>query len=191
MAKKYDWELIEKDVLEGFLTFPEIAEKHGIDRSYLHKQIKKRNWTPQKSTKSTNVDLLESTFISDVAKDRYYLIKDKMGDVLTELDDLSLIPLVNAYARMIELEAIVLKEGVSIVSPKTGSPYQNPNYNALLSTTKSVAALGKELGLTVRSRKQVGISPKSDKKDESIFNIVDSFNMEDYNDPKSLNYVDV
>ena len=180
MAKKYDWKLIENDVLNDNLSFSEIAEKHGIDRSYLHKQAKKRNWTREKSTKSTSVDLLESTFISDVAKDRYYLTKDKMGDVLTIIDDNILIPLVNMYARMIELEGIVKKEGVSVISPKTGAPYQNPNYNALLSATKSVASLGKELGLTVSSRKRVGISQKSDTKEESIFDKIDKFKLKDY-----------
>lgn len=116
--------------------------------------------------------LINGMFISKVAKERYDLTKEKMGEELTIIDDHILIPLVNMYSRMIELEAIVLKEGVTIVSPRTGAPYANPNYNALLAATKSVASLGKELGLTVTSRKRAGVRPQGNEKKESIFDLV-------------------
>ncbi len=169
MTKKYDWESIKKDFLEGILSIDEMTEKHGIDRSYLYKRAKKCDWERQKSTKSTGVELIEGVFISGFARDRYNLTREKMGDVLTIIDDNILIPLCNQYSRMIELEKIVSIEGVTIVSPKTGASYANPNYNALLSATKTVASLGKELGLTVSSRKRAGIPTKPDRKKKKSF----------------------
>lgn len=162
MTNKYDWESIQKDFMEGILSIYEMTEKHGVDKRYLYKRAKKCKWERKKSTISTGVELIEGVFISGLARDRYHLTKEEMGDVLTIIDDNILIPLCNQYARMIELEKIVLLEGVTTISPKTGAAYANPNYNALLSATKTVASLGKELGLTVSSRKRAGILIQQD-----------------------------
>lgn len=173
MSKKHDWKLIEKDVLDGILNFKEIAEKHGVDRSYLHKQAKKQNWTPQKSTKSTVVELLENAFISAFARDQYYLAKEKMSTNLTIIDDFSLKNWANLCGTIHKLEMIVLEEGETIISPKTGSPYQNPNYNALISAKKTYQTLGKELGLTPTSRKRAGVTMEAEKKKKTIFDLID------------------
>lgn len=155
------------------MSYSEMCKKHDIDKGYLSREAKKKGWVRSEVKKSRPPRLIDGKFISKVAKDRYELTKEKMGDELTIIDDHILIPLVNMYSRMIELEAIVSKEGVSIVSPKTGAPYTNPNYNALLSATKSVASLGKELGLTVTSRKRAGVTPKNQQKEESIFDLLE------------------
>ena len=172
MAKKYDWELIEKDYLDENINISEIAEKHDIDRSYLHKQVKKRNWTREKSTKVHSVDLLENAFISGFARDQYYLAKEKMSTNLTIIDDFSLKNWANLCGTIHKLEKVVQEEGETIISPKTGSPYQNPNYNALISAKKTYQTLGKELGLTPQSRKKAGVTMEKEKKENSIFDII-------------------
>lgn len=174
MAEKYDWETIEKDFLQGILNISEIAEKHGVDRSYLHKQVKKRNWKQEKSTQSTGVDLIENAFISGFARDQYYLAKDKMSTNLTIIDDFSLKNWANLCGTIHKLEMIVMEEGETIVSPKTGSPYQNPNYNALISAKKTYQTLGKELGLTPTSRKRAGVTMEAEEKKKSIFELVEA-----------------
>ena len=191
MTKKYDWESIEEDILAGNLSFPKIAEKHGIDRSYLHKQVKKRNLKRGKSTKVHIVDLIEGAFISEFARDRYYLTKEKMGDEWTIIDDNILIPLCNQYARVIELEKIVQVEGVTIISSKTGAPYANPNYNALQGSIKTVASLGKELALTVASRKRAGISPNTDKEKDDFWDSIINRDSFQNTDPSKPNYLNV
>lgn len=170
MSNRYNWKAIEKDYIAGELTISDISDKYKIDKGYLHREAKKRNWVRAKVKKSTAPKLIDNAFISEIAKEKYEAIKSKMGDTLTELDDIALIPLCNQYARMINLEQVVLKEGVTIISSK-GVPYANPNYNALLTTVKTVASLSKELGLTVSSRKKIGVVPKSDSKKDDIFDI--------------------
>lgn len=178
MSERYNWKQVEDDYIEGVLNLSDIQKKHDIDKGYLCREAKKRGWVRARVKKSPLPRLIDGKFISKVAKDRYELTKEKMGDELTMIDDHILIPLVNMYSRMIELEAIVLKEGVTAISPKTGSAYANPNYNALLSATKSVASLGKELGLTVTSRKRAGVSANGIKEKESIFEMIENM-MED------------
>lgn len=173
MAEKYDWETIEKDYSNGILNISEIAEKHGVDRSYLHKQAKKRNWKQEKSTQSTSVDLIENAFISEFARDQYYLAKDKMSTNLTIIDDFSLKNWANLCGTIHKLETIVMEEGETIISPKTGSPYQNPNYNALISAKKTYQTLGKELGLTPTSRKRAGVTMGGEEKEKTIFDMVE------------------
>jgi P27 family predicted phage terminase small subunit len=174
VSDRYNWKQLEEDYTEGVLSYADMCKKHDIDKGYLCREAKKREWVRAEVKKSPPPRLIGGKFISRVAKDRYELTKEKMGDELNIIDDHILIPLVNMYARMLELEAIVLKEGVSVISPKTGASYTNPSYNALLSATKSVASLGKELGLTVTSRKRAGVSPKIKETKKSIFDLVDT-----------------
>ena len=162
MSGRYDWEAIKRDYEAGKLTFAQMSERYHIDMGYLHRQAKKKGWNRKTVKKSRAPRLIDNAFISKIARDKYREITEKMGDALTELDDIALIPLCNQYARMLDLELTVMTEGVTILSSK-GVPYNNPNYNALLSTVKVVSALSKELGLTVTSRKRAGISPAASK----------------------------
>ncbi len=84
------------------------------------------------------------------------------------------------YERYIELEHDLAEEGVVLVSEKTGGRYQNPTFTALQAVQKTLLTYANQLGLSMSSRKILGIKLGSDKKSEkSIFDFANDINSMD------------
>ena len=99
-------------------------------------------------------------------------------------------PLVVAYAktyqRYLELEAIVDEEGVVVVSPKTGATYMNPHYSALQSAIANLAKLGDKLGLSIASRKRLGLVLGADDKTGDLFELAEKLSGDDVDDDQDI-----
>lgn len=169
-----DLQKLKADVEDGSLSRAKLAEMYGCSESNIRKLIKKHGWKdPRKraGANGANDDLIDAT-----AAKKFEEIKAELGDQITKSDEMLLSALSNQFSRYVRLEREVMKEGEVVISAK-GSPYLNPKYNALQSAAKTLTTLGKEFGLSIASRKRVGIQPETRKEDnEGIFAIAASLN---------------
>ena len=178
MSSKYDLKAIEKALNDG-VSYSEISTRYSINRGYISKLAKKYNW--EISNKKTEVNTVKH-LIDDVAIAKFNQMKDTLGKQVTVIDEPILIILANQYATYIELEKKVKTEGITLYNDKGRPSFINPTYNAMQSVIKTLAAISKEFGLTIASRKRHNINIAGEgKKEKSIFNIDpgdDDFNLE-------------
>jgi len=122
--------------------------------------------------KHTKVDSSgELFFINENSEKKFNETKTRLGDQLSVIDESLLLALCNQYARYVELEKKVMKEGETTISTK-GIPYLNPTYTALLSSIKALTSLSKEFGLTIASRKRAGVTLTQADKAKSLFDLI-------------------
>ena len=177
MKKFINWENIKIEYETGKYPNTAIADKYGITESAIRKKAKAEEWEKPLKDKTSAKRRKKSHLNGDIAKEKFEDIKEELGTQMSSLDNPLLVALCNQYERYVNLEKRVINEGEVIISPRTGASYLNPTYNALQSSLKTLATLSKEFGLTVASRKRVGveIANKDDEKD-SIFNIMSKIN---------------
>jgi len=171
-SKDIDWETIKKVYETEQISNVALAAAHNITESAIRRRAKKEGWKKFETKKPHPYNVIKEKnhtdengnfFIDNEAKKQFKSLKNRLGDQITAVDEPLLVALCNQNSRYKTLEKRVIKEGEVTISSK-GVPYLNPTYNALQSTLKTMATLSKEFGLTIASRKRVGVSTSVDDK---------------------------
>ena len=176
------WKEIRADYEGSRVSVRALAKKYGLNRNKINEKRKSENWVKYlptaKSAKSkTALSATDTVILGQIAVRKIEEVKAELGDHYSNLDEPLIVVFAKNYERYVELEHALAVEGVVLRSEKTGGMYQNPNFTALQAVQKTLLTYANQLGLSMSSRKMLGIKPGSGKKSEmSLFDISDDIN---------------
>ena len=160
-----------------------LSAKYSIPRNKLNKIIKSENWLKYGSSRNgakikTARTASHSKILGPTAQRKIKEVQEELGDNYSPVDEPLLVAFAKSYERMIELELTIVHEGIVLTSEKTGGKYLNPTFTALQAVQKTLLTFANQLGLSMTSRKLLGIKlGGSDKKSEmSLFDIASDVN---------------
>lgn len=179
-----DWEAVEKQVSGTSKSVRAIAKDFGMSHTKLNAKIKKEGWTryvPAVSVSSSDVEnsgahveILGRTALRKIEE-----IKHELGTNYSNLDEPLIVMYAKSYEHYIALEKKIAFEGYVVTSPKTKATYLNPTFSALQSVQKTLVTIANQLGLSMISRKTLGLKLGDGKpKEESLFEYVDRISNE-------------
>ena len=185
-AVRWEYENCKEIELDGVKvkpSFRNLAKKYKTNHMAISRRAKVENWQkydPVAVVKKANsaqrtelkavaghYQLLDSVGARKIKE----IIKELGADNYSHIDEPLIVMYALQYQRLLKLEALVQVENETIISSK-GLPYLNPNFNALQSVSNSLAKLGDRLGISVASRKRIGI--KLGKKEDKVKSLFDS-----------------
>lgn len=178
-----DMDALEKQVSGTSRSLRSIAKDFGISHTQLNKIVKKEGWTryiPAVSVsnsnveeKSPHVEILGRTALRKIEE-----IKHELGENYSNLDEPLIVMYAKSYEHYISLESKLLVEGYTVISPKTGGRYLNPTFSALQSVQKTLVTIANQLGLSMISRKTLGLRLGEKPKEQSLFDYVEQISNE-------------
>jgi len=180
--KPVDWENLEKDYRSGaFATKAAMAERYACSTTAINKKAKKERWPEYEPSSEVLAKVSKNPpakphekILGPIAKRKMQEITAELGEYYSSVDE----PLIVGYGWTYEMyinESMTLaKENAVIESPKTGSKYINPRFNAVMMLQKNIVTLANQLGLSIASRKKLGIDfeDKDGKRTGSLFDMV-------------------
>lgn len=179
-----DMDALEKQVSGTSRSLRSIAKDFGISHTQLNKIVKKEGWpryVPAVGVSSSEVENIKPhvEILGRTALRKIEEIKHELGDKYSNLDEPLIVMYAKSYEHYISLEGKLAIEGYTIMSPKTGGRYLNPTFSALQSVQKTLVTIANQLGLSMISRKTLGIKLGDGKpKEESLFEYVDRISNE-------------
>jgi len=184
-----NWDLVKSEVEGSSASVRSIARKYGTSHTIINKKIKSgefNRYVPNVSVSKNNLEKKQHiAILGKTALRKIEEVKTELGKHYSSIDEPLIVAYAKTYERYLELEIQVKNEGITIQSPKTGASYLNPTYNALKAEQKTLLTFANQLGLSIVSRKTLGIKMGSDGKDQpSIFDFVDDIN-------KNMDAIDV
>jgi len=160
-----------------------LAEKYGIPRNKLNKIIKSDEWLKYGSSRSSAKNKTARTaphagILGATAQRKIKEVQEELGENYSPVDEPLIVVFAKNYERMIELELQVISEGVVLESGKTGGRYLNPTFTALQAVQKTLLTFANQLGLSMTSRKLLGIKlgDSGRKSEMSLFDIASDIN---------------
>lgn len=177
---KVDWDSIKLEVEGTDKSVRAIALEYGISHTLVNKKIKTENWKRYVPTMSVSNYDAENPHIAVLGKTAIRKIdevKRELGKNYSSVDEPLIVMYAKSYERYIELEKKVQQEGYISVSYKTGSTYINPTFNALQMVQKTLVTIANQLGLSMLSRKQLGLKlGNQPSMEQSIFDFANDIN---------------
>ncbi len=176
-SAKFDYE--NEDI-----TLAILAERYGKYPMFWTREAKKGGWTKHEASSDVTQKrpITQKSFdgiLSTVAVRKIKEIVEELGEHYSPIDEPVLVVYAKSYEYFIKLSKKVDEDGISLVSPKTGSLYANPNFNSWLAVGKNIASIGEKIGVTEAARRRIGITLGGDDKTESLFDFVDKMMDED------------
>ena len=184
-----DWESMQWEYENMKISMTALSRKYGTYTMAVSREARKRGWVKYDPIKKA-VDEFESNnpsekkveykkqvtnpngMLDTVAVRKIQEIVKELGDNYSPVDEPLVVMYAKSYQRYLKLEAIVDEEGEVVISPKTGGTYMNPNFSALQAVISNMAKLGDKLGLSIASRKRIGLSLVKEEKTKSLFDMV-------------------
>ncbi len=168
-TKIIDWENIKIDWLGAkFASENALASHYGVSRQGISKKSKKEGWgdfvpLSKKAPVTTNSGSVTNPH-------------DQIENY-SHVDEPLIVCYAKAYERYIDLEVQMSSQDVVSTSSKTGAQYLNPLFNAIQMTQKTLVTIGGQLGLSIYSRKKMGmkLGEESDK-GGSLFDFANDIN---------------
>lgn len=184
-TKTIDWENIRIDWSGGkFASENALASHYGVSRQGISKKAKKEEWgdfvplskKSQVTTTSDGVTNPHDKILGAIAMRKIEELKKELGENYSHVDEPLIVCYAKAYERYIDLEVQMSLQEVVSTSTK-GGKYLNPLFNAIQMTQKTLVTIGGQLGLSIYSRKKMGIKlgEESDK-GGSLFDFADDIN---------------
>ena len=179
-----DWEEVEKQVSGTSKSVRGIAKEFGMSPAKLNEKIKKEGWTryvPPVSVSSSDVENIKPhvEILGRTALRQIEEIKHELGDKYSNLDEPLIVMYAKSYEHYISLEGKLAREGYTIMSKKTGGSYLNPTFSALQAVQKTLVTIANHLGLSMISRKTLGLKLGDKKpKEQSLFDYVEQISSE-------------
>lgn len=184
--KTIEWGKLEIDYRAGtFLTKAAMAERYGCSPTAINKKAEKEGWPFYEPSK----EVLEKASKKPVAKPHEKILgtvamrkidelKRELGNNYSSVDEPLIVSYAKSYERYLSLEMKMSTEDEVLYSPKTGSAYLNPLFNAIQMVQKNIVTLANQLGLSIASRKRMGMHLGDDEfnKTPSLFDIGNSIN---------------
>ena len=160
-----------------------LSAQYDIPRNKLNKIIKSDEWLKYGSSgssanKSVTQSAPHSEILGSIAKRKIKEVREELGDHYSPVDEPLIVVFAKTYERYISLEKTLMSEGEVLESEKTGGKYLNPTFTALQAVQKTLLTYANQLGLSMTSRKLLGIKlGDANKKSEmSLFDIVSDVN---------------
>jgi len=183
--EEIDWESMQWDYENSKIGMKKLGEKYGTYPMQISREAKKRKWVKYDPVKMA-LDKYENKpavvnhngMLDTVAVRKIYEIVEELGDNYSPVDEPLVVMYAKNYQRYLRLESIVDKEGEVCISPKAGATYMNPHFSALQAVISNMAKLGDKLGLSIASRKRIGISLGAKEKTKSLFDIVEDLSQD-------------
>lgn len=159
-----------------------LSDKYDIPRNKLNKIIKSDEWLKYGSSRSGAKNSVTPTaphaeILGPTAQRKIKEVQEELGDHYSPVDEPLIVVFAKTYERYIELEITLITEGVVLTGAKGGN-YLNPTFTALQAVQKTLLTYANQLGLSMTSRKLLGIKlGGSGKKSElSLFDIASDIN---------------
>lgn len=170
-------DLIKEAVENTKRSYRDIAKEFGTNHTQIGNLVKNNNWNVEhRVSKNSNVSTLEakphSAILGKTAVRKIEEIKKELGKQYSPVDEPLIVMYAKSYERYIDLES---KLGLSVdriiaISSKTGSEYLSPLFTATLAIQKNLVTIANQLGLSIASRKKLGLNfKKEDEGQTSIF----------------------
>lgn len=168
-------------------SYRAIAKDHGTSHTTLQKIVKEKKWNTShrisKNSKTPQVSMpAHAAILGKIAVRKIEEIKDELGDKYSPVDEPLIVMYAKSYERYISLEKKMGLdvEGIIATSSKTGGIYLSPIFTATLAIQKNLVTIANQLGLSIASRKKLGIKfERPGQKQASIFDIVGELSKED------------
>ncbi|WP_345969630.1 P27 family phage terminase small subunit [Sulfurimonas sp. HSL1-6] len=184
--KPVDWEKLEKDYRAGeFATKAAMAERYGCSTTAINKKAKKEGW-PIYEPRSEVLEKVSKKppakphekILGPIAMRKIDELKNELGEHYSSVDEPLIVSYAKSYERYLDLEKRMVDEDVIAYSSKTGSAYIHPLFNAIQMTQKTLVTLAGQLGLSIASRKKLGINFNGEdgKRTQSLFDIAGTIN---------------
>ena len=163
-----------------------MAGSYGCSTTAINKKAKKEGWpfyepsseVLEKVSKKPPAKPHEK-ILGPIAMRKINELKNELGEHYSSVDEPLIVSYAKSYERYLELENEMAKEdSVIAYSSKTGSAYIHPLFNAIQMTQKTLVTLANQLGLSIASRKKLGISfgEKDGERTGSLFDIAGTIN---------------
>ena len=180
-------ESIKKEVENTKRSYRAIAKEFGTNHTQIGILIKLHNWKIEhRVSKNSNISTTEYNphvaILGKTAIRKIEEIKKELGKQYSPVDEPLIVMYAKSYERYIDLES---KLGLSVdkiisISTKTGSEYMSPLFTATLAIQKNLVTIANQLGLSIASRKKLGLNfKKEDEGQTSIFDFAKGFAMDD------------
>jgi P27 family predicted phage terminase small subunit len=177
LAKDIDWAHIRTEYEETTKSVRMIARENNITHGAIQRTAKLQGWKKFSPDGVVNDRALvgKNPILGKIALRKMNELIYELGENYSALDE----PLVAIYASNYELwieqMMIVKEEGLISISSK-GSEYLSANFSALLPLQKSMITIANHLGLSISSRKRIGMTTKVDPQESSLFDIGSELN---------------
>jgi len=183
--EEIDWESMQWDYENTKVGMKKLGNKYGTYPMQISREAKKRNWVKYDPVKiamqkheTKKAVINPNGMLDTVAVRKIQEIVKELGDNYSPVDEPLVVMYAKNYQRYLNLEAVVDSEGVTCMSPKTGATYMNPNFSALQAVISNMSKLGDKLGLSIASRKRIGLSLEKEDKTQSLFDLVDGMSQD-------------
>lgn len=114
--------------------------------------------------------------LGSIAMRKIEELKKELGENYSHVDEPLIVCYAKAYERYIDLEVLMSTENVVSTSTK-GGKYLNPLFNAIQMTQKTLVTIGSQLGLSIYSRKRMGMKlGEENDKGGGLFDFADDIN---------------
>jgi len=160
-----------------------LSAQYHIPRNKLNKIIKLENWTKYGSSQGSAKNKMAQTaphadIFGTIAKRKMQEVREELGEHYSQVDEPLIIVFAKTFERYIDLERTLMNEGEVLESEKTGGKYLNPTFTALQAVQKSLLTYANQLGLSMTSRKLLGIKlgGRDKKSEKSLFDIASDIN---------------
>ena len=177
--EEIDCESMQWDYENTKIGMKKLGEKYGTYPMQISRMARKLDWEKYDPIKAA-LEKYENKpavinpngMLDTVAVRKIQEIVKELGDNYSPVDEPLVVMYAKNYQRYLKLENIVDAEGEVCISPKTGATYMNPNFSALQAVISNMAKLGDKLGLSIASRKRIGLSLGVEEKTKSLFDLV-------------------
>jgi len=180
-----DWENIKIDWLGAkFASENALASHYGVSRQGISKKAKKEEWgnfvplskKAPVTTTSDGVTNPHDKILGAIAMRKIEELKKELGENYSHVDEPLIVCYAKAYERYIDLEVQMSLQEVVSTSTK-GGKYLNPLFNAIQMTQKTLVTIGGQLGLSIYSRKKMGLKlGEETDKGGGLFDFADDIN---------------
>jgi P27 family predicted phage terminase small subunit len=185
-TKTCDYKELEKHWSSGrWDSKKALADHYGVSTTALNKKAKNEGLGDfVKAVKKPgsgsvhNETKPHAMILGKIALRKIEELKKELGDHYSQLDEPLIVAFAKSYERYIDLEIRMAHEDEILESPKTGSRYLNPLFNAIQMVQKNIMTLAGQLGLSIASRKRMGIvfDKKDGERTGNVFSISEKIN---------------
>lgn len=172
MAKDIDWDFIRTEFEETTKSVRLIARENNITHGAIQRMAKKNDWQKFDSDAVVNDKALvgKNPILGKIALRKVRELRAELGENYSAMDEALIAMYASNYEMWIEQMIIIKDQGLISISSK-GSEYLSANFTALLPLQKNIISISNQLGLSISSRKRIGMSTKSDTDEPSLFDI--------------------
>lgn len=178
-----NWDKLKEDYENTSRSLRSLAAEYGTSHTNITKKAKELGWklrgkvsknaTGNGTKKDDHRDIL-----GKVAMRKMHELIKELGNQYSSVDEPLIVMYARNYEQWIELEKEIAKHGVTATSPK-GGLYLHPTFNASLALQKTLVTIANQLGLSIASRKRLGMKIGEEKKEGNLFDFLDAFSGDD------------